>query len=377
MAIVLNTEAPDTSSVNNEMLFVAYEATKANDPSTYPDYAYICDVYVDSEYRGRIISRPHPVTKRGIFDVSKILQSSADYGLKITTSQTEDYDIRIPYQLKFGEQYGGVIYTNVLVDSTNRYCFETYKKRPFTSTDVLSNGLASNMPAKVKYHSSQAYHLIPYFSNVSGITDIVVTYYDSSGNSISSDTIDNSGYTANTIRQANILYSGVPSNAAYALLTGAGVSVRVDYLCDGKYTPFTLAWLNPYGAFDSQSFGMVSKKSIELDKKTFAQTNYVVDSSGLVSYKEGKVYYGSKRGFHSNVLTRLKLTSHILNDNEYSWLSELFASPLVYLYLPDEDLFIPVTIGQNNYDFNTYLNNKLSPLQFDVEFTDKYNAQNL
>lgn len=56
MAIVLNSEAGNTSSVNNEMLFVAYEATKATDPVTYVDYSYVCDVYVDSVFIERLMS---------------------------------------------------------------------------------------------------------------------------------------------------------------------------------------------------------------------------------------------------------------------------------------------------------------------------------
>ncbi len=69
MALEIKTQAGNSSSVSNEMLFVVYEGVKAIDPVTYPDYAYICDVYVDSEFKARLISRPMPDNNMGVFDV--------------------------------------------------------------------------------------------------------------------------------------------------------------------------------------------------------------------------------------------------------------------------------------------------------------------
>ena len=120
--------------------------------------------------------------------------------------------------------------------------------------------------------------------------------------------------------------------------------------------------------------GYVSKKIIELTKKDFTQLNYRLNASGEVSYEANNVYYGGKRGYATNVKIRLSLTSHLLSSDEYEWLSELFVSPDVYL---DDGTgkFIPVTIGANNYEYRTYKNSRLTPLQFDIEFGDVYNSQ--
>jgi hypothetical protein len=376
MAIVINTEPANTVSVNNEMLFVVYEATKAIDPVTYPDYSYVCDVYVSSTLVGRIISRPDPEYNRGIFDVAPILRSYVTYGLD-ASADVVDYTAKIAYQLKFGEQYDGTLYTNLLVDSSDREAYKTYAPKPFTSTSVLSNGLVSNMPSTVNYHRTQLYHLIPIFSNVTGITDLVVTFKDSGGSTISTDTTSNAGYVAKMIRQINIGEQAldIPSTAEYSLITGAGVSLRVNYLCDGKYTPYTLVWLNPFGAYESQSFGMVSKKVIELEKKDFSQLDYRINASGEVSYQANNVFYGGKRGYAARVKVKLNLTSHLINASEYAWLADLFISPDVYLYDTETSKFIPVTIGRNNYEYRTYANSRLTPLQFEVEFSTTYNSQ--
>lgn len=377
MAIVLNTEAANTSSVNNEMLFVAYEATKANDPVTYPDYSYVCDVYVSATLIARLKSRPDPLYKRGVFDISKALQSFATYGLKASAVK-EDYTVKINYQLKFGEEYSFTLYPNLLVDGSDRSCFTTYKERPFTSTNVLTNGLASNMPSVISYNRSQAYHFIPVYSNVTGVVDgsLSVTWYDSSNNSVGSGSISNSDYVLNTVRQLNIGSLTIPASAVYGLFSGVS-TFRVNYLCDGKYTPYTLAWLNPFGGYDSMSFGYVSKKDVTITKKDFSQLPYRLNASGEVSYQSNNVFYGSKKFFSSNVQSKLRLTSHLLTDTEYTWLADLFISPDVYLYDTDNSKFLPVRITANNYEYRNYSNSKLTSLQIEIEFTDMYNAQNL
>jgi hypothetical protein len=377
MAIVLNSEAGNTSSVNNEMLFVAYEATKANDPVTYPDYTYVCDVYVDGDFAGRIKSRPDPINKRGIFDVSKILQSFATYGLK-ASSVKEDYTVRIPYQLKFGEEYDFTLYTNLVVDSSDRYCYTTYKPRPFTSTGAIKNGVVSNMPSLVSYNRTQPYHFVSFHSNVTGVayTDATIDYFDSTNSNLGTYVIDNSDYIVNTVRQINVANPAMPANTAYAVING-DIALRINYLCNGKYTPYTLAWLNPYGGYDSMSFGFVSRKTIDITRKDFSQLPYRLDASGNVSYEANNVFYGSKQNYAASVQQRMRLTSHLLTADEYKWMADLFISPLVYLYDSEVDKFLPVRVTPVNYEYRNYSNSKLQPLIVDVEFSDLYNSQYL
>jgi hypothetical protein len=382
MALVLNTEASNESSVNLEMLFVVYEATKATDPTTYPDYAYICDIYVSGNLVDRLISRPDPTYNRGVFDVSKALQSYVTYAPDLLLNKV-DYTAKVEYQLKFGEQYDGTTYTNLLVDSSNREAYKAYVKRPFVDTERLTNGLASNMPSVVNWNRNRRFQLVNIFSNVSGITDLVQTYRDAAGNSLGTQTFSNSDYVAKTIRQFNL--GSPPVGAEYSDITGAGItSLRVNHTCDGKFTPYVLVWLNPYGGYDSQSFGMVSKKSIETSRKTFEQLPYRLNASGEVSYHENRVYYGGKRAFNTGVKTKFMMTSHLLNEDEYTWLHDLFVSPEVYLLeaslasIGDPDdlgKFIPVTIGSNTYEFKNYANSRLTAFQFEVEFPEVYNSQ--
>lgn len=273
--------------------------------------------------------------------------------------------------------YDDSIYGVSSADEVTAY--KTYAKRPFTSSVIIANGLASNMPATVRYHRSQLYHFICYHSDVTGITNLVQTFKDESGNTLSTSTTDNSGYVAKKIRQVNIGEQAlnIPAAAEYSLLSGAGVSLRVDYLCDGKFTPLTLAWLNPYGGYDSQSFGFMSKKSIEVERKQFARLNYNIESNGTINYQANNVFHGSRKTFSSVAKVKMRLTSHLLNEDEYTWLADLFVSPDVYLFDATSGYFIPVMISGTNYEYRNYKNSKLTSLELEVEFTDEYNAQHL
>jgi hypothetical protein len=359
----------NSCSVTSEMLFVINESTKANDPVNYTDYKYILDVYVAGDLISRIIATPDPDHYFGVFDLSKILQQYVPaYGFNISTDIV-DYDVSLEYQCKLGEEYNGTRYLNVVTDSA-RTTFRTYKDRPFTSSSLIANGLASNMPDVITSLGNPVdYNIIPFYSNVTGISDLVATYKDKDGNTLDTATFDNSTFVAGKIRQVNVANSSKQTD--HVLFTGP-FSLRINYECS-KYPVHTLVWLNPFGAYESQTFGLVSKRSIELSRKSFASVNYRVDNSGNVTYLANGVFYGSKKVYANSIKTRLKLTSHLLSDDEYEWLEDLFKSTDILIHTSVG--FIPVQITSTTYDRRTYLNSRLTPLELEVEFSDDYNAQ--
>ena len=67
-------------------------------------------------------------------------------------------------------------------------------------------------------------------------------------------------------------------------------------------------------------------------------------------------------------------------DEEYQWLAELMMSPLVYAEIKLKELdeyslgeknFYPVTIKNTNYEYSTYVNNRLRPLELEIEMNQK------
>lgn len=388
MAITIQNTPSNNVSVTDEILFVVYEATKANDPVTYPDYRYVCDIYVDDVFVARQIARPDPTYKMGKFNVATILRNYVTYSLKANyASAYDDYTAKVSYKLKFGEEYDGTLYTNLTVDSDSRGAFKSYATRPFVNSEMMpavDNKFITNMPQTVYGYKTDKWFLLSFYDNASGFAGFSYQFYNGSSTVGAAGAVSGAGYSADTIRQADFGFvklatalslSQSEQDSITHLVVQAGLSARIVMYQCSKHTPITLAWLNPYGAYDSYSFGLVSKKSQELTRKEFQQLSYRLNVSGEVSYHENGVFYGSKRGYAGNVKTTLKMTSHLLTDAEYAWLAEMFASTDVYMYDTTLDKFFPVSVQETNYEVRTYKNSRLVPLEFNINFSDEYNTQ--
>lgn len=381
------------SSVSNEMIFVVEDA-KSLDPVTYPNYKYIADVYVDGELKARLRATPDPAYSFGRFDVSVILRDYVPaYGLSANYADgSVEYPINLDYTVKFGEEYGDTLYTNVLVDS-ERTCFRTYATRSFLTSDVVSNKenyIFSNRPFGdgifITDHKVNKWNIVPYYTNVTGAS-VSYNFDDGEGN------IVGAGGTFNYTDVGNVLqmnmgfqklttgYTDEEKESIRRLVFDVDdglttINYVTHYVCT-RYTPLVLAWLNPYGAYESQSFGLVSKRTNEITRKDYAQLSYQMNSSGIISYDSDGVMYGSKKGYAATTKASMALTSHLLTDAEYTWLADLFSSPDVYFFSDTLDRWVPCTIQDNNYEYRTYKNSRLKTLQFTINYTDSYNSQYL
>lgn len=392
MALVILSAPDNQDSVSSEMLFVIQEATKSVDPVTYPNYKYVLDVYVDSVLKARLRVPPDPTYSFGKFDVSAVLRDYVPaYGLK-ASSDTETYGIRVSYQVKLGEEYGDTLYTNLVTDS-ERTAYRSYANRPFLDSDIITARLGkapSNMPespvAMAAYKDAK-WLLMPYIDNASGAT--VSAELSSNGTAVGGGTVDfvYTGAMLNKVMQCNIGFDSITTSLGLTEDEKASVDTMIvtnnasnvykySFTCS-KHPIITLAWLNPYGAYESQSFGLVSKKTNTVSRKEYARLPYEINASGQVSYDSNGVMYGSKRGYASTTKNVLSVTSHLLTEAEYTWLADLFSSTDVYMYNSVIDRFVPVTISDSNYEYRTYLNSRLTPLQFTVQFSDEYNSQYL
>lgn len=389
MALSLLTYPGNQSAVTNEMLFVVSETVKTVDPTTYPNYKFVLDVYVGSDLVGRLKSNPDPTNLLGIFDVSKILRYYVpEYKLKANyANATETYDINVAYHVEIGEEYSDTTYTNLITDSS-RTCYKTYTEKPYLSTDVVTgkyNLVDSKMPIDLVAFKDDKHFLIPVIDNATG-AEFLYQCLDANGSGIGSAT--SIIYTTpDNVLQVNL---GFQKIAALLGLTSAqkesvdrlvfsfdGANQRtVTYGCS-RFPSTVIAWLNPYGAYESYSFGLVSKKTKEISRKEFAQLPYQINVSGVVSYGADGVMYGSRRTYNTLTKTTLNLNSHLLSDDEYTWLADLFSSSDVYMFDTVLDRFVPVTITDTNYEYRTYLNSRLTPLSFNIQFTDTFNSQYL
>jgi hypothetical protein len=132
-----------------------------------------------------------------------------------------------------------------------------------------------------------------------------------------------------------------------------------------KYKPYTLIFLNAYGAWDSFTF-VNGNILTENEKKRFEQMEWRLNGFNMVN-KNGKVKYEGMRTYGGDFKTKMKLTTDLLSTEEYKWLFELIVSPLVYLWDKDSSLLHPVQITDTNYEMKNSLQNKSEFLEVNID----------
>jgi hypothetical protein len=137
--------------------------------------------------------------------------------------------------------------------------------------------------------------------------------------------------------------------------------IRVNVVCNPKYDPINIHFVNAWGMWDSERFDLVSRLNMSVERKAFEQRDYRFNGNA-VDYKstsnryyEGAINYSNKSNF------TYKLTADALTDDEYNWMADLIASPQILMEI--DSYFYPVTLVENNYEFSKNVFNKLKALE--------------
>lgn len=145
-----------------------------------------------------------------------------------------------------------------------------------------------------------------------------------------------------------------------------------------KYEVYTLIFINAFGCWDSFTFHS-GEITTENEKKRYDLNNWKIYGAFPTDYISDREYnssvYNEKTSTYATEFkTKMKLTSDILNSEEYKWLFELIVSPLVYIYDKNNIALHPVYITDTNYQIKNSLKNKSEFLEVNIEI-DKQNTQ--
>ena len=343
--------------------FTVFDSVKPQDSTTYPNYKYVADVYINATLVARLKAYPDPVTFAGVFDISPIVRSYFESNFapdqSLTGNQFAPY---MTAQVKFGEDYGGTTYTNLITDSSRNY-YDTYKAGPYTNPVITwLNNFATDRPGTIEAIEDGLYQLVPYQPAASGTLN-----YTINGVAGSVMVTNPSGLIHFNLSSANV------SGATSATLVVSGITKVVTFKCAGKYPTRTLAFLNKYGGYETYDFSLVSKASITMERKAFERTPIRLGVSGVLSYESGDVYHTGKQTYATRAKQSLRVTSDYLNDAMYRWLGELVQSPEVYYF--DGSYWVPCQLIANAYEYKTLAVDRLTLLELDISLTGDYNTQ--
>lgn len=221
---------------------------------------------------------------------------------------------------------------------------------------------------------------------------LTITTYDSSDALLDIEDVDYTGILVQfNIGPAaiNTFFPGMidDSVAFYTVEDDNGHIITVNLNICSKYpSPVHLIFLNRLGGFESFWFRGKNRNSADIDRKTFGSNEYRIQTFPELS--EPLTMPVATEGLNNNLLPNSRtygttkkykwnLSTHLLTDAEFEWLSELVASPVVYMekFYDGEAFYIPMRITNTNYEYKRQTNDQLKPLEVELEVLRTFNTQ--
>jgi hypothetical protein len=355
MAYAITTSPPALSSAHLPVYFSVFDSVKPQDGTTYPNYKYVADVYINATLITRLKSYPDPVTYAGVFDIGPIVRSYlATQFASFTGTTGNQYAPYISAQVKFGEDYDGTTYTNLITDTERQY-FDTYKAGPYISPVVITpDRFAASAPTIDAIESA----IFPYIPTASGTLNYSVN--------------GTSGTVAVTYPTGIIHFQVTGSAGDQVTVNVSGQTRIINFKCE-RFTNRKLCFLNKYGGYETFDFSLISRESIGIQRKTFEQLPIRLGVSGEISYAAGQVYHRGKTTFAARAGQRMAIKSDWLNDATYRWLGELATSTDIWLW--DGAYWVPVQLVDGSYQYKTIAADRLTMLEMEIEISGDYNSQ--
>ena len=383
-------------SAHGDLIFTLLEDTKPFASGTYPDYKYVCDIYIGGVMVARLKAFPRPDDKIGFFDIGNVVRNYvtvnfAPAAANLQAQKVGEDNFYVNVICRFGEEYGNVTYTNLIIDTQRTY-FNHYNGRLIGQSTILSDYLdkvLSTRPYATPVYREAPFCFIPFLPTDDTTINLIIKAY--SGGALVGTTTQPFTPTAlssNEMQLFNVAPAAI--NAAspgfistfityYTVefnttnITGDSI-YQFNLACEPKFEVYTIHFLNRFGGFESKDFTKVSRRRIEVEKKDYGKSAYTIDSNGIPKYYNNqKVYQETISTYAVSWKEKMVLNSDLLTDAEYVWLEELILSPLAFIQIGD--YFYPMKITDSNYEVKKNINDDLTNLTLNIEFGDRFNTQ--
>jgi hypothetical protein len=392
-----------TGFTSGESLFDDFWITAISSASGQTDLKYILELYDGSNkiYEGKIY--PEPSNKYMYFDVAPIVRNKfSENFFEFDFSNNYDiYSLNNYVYYRIGTDYSGIttlnqvsgfVQANHLTMSRPKYKNRRYTKTTFFN-DLYNKWLTDRRQISSLNKNTDNFYIgysVAADSPAGETTAIKWESYNDSGGLISSSSyVDIEVGDLAGARIINIGPSGLNSltgsspnlnNCSYYIATlrwfndvttaYSYITFRINKACNPKYQSVPIHFYNRFLSVDTMRFDLVSRTTVDVERKSYNQRDYrfsgssvlYTDSSasGTTVYRENKINYNSTYNY------TMKLTSDLLDDQDWEWLEDLIESPKVYM--EEDGYFYPVTIKATNYEISKYINNRQRPLEIEIEF---------
>lgn len=389
--------------MHSDMYFVV---SSTNTSQT--NFKYVADIYINANLVARLKYYPDPTSLKGIINVGNVIRNywASYFKPTISTPTAFSYigsDIYVTYEVKFGEEYGGVTYTNLEeVEKTAYNQYDDYFRSNISGGYSYGGGYGTIAPGtfitnrdktQLLFDSSKRTTqrmFVGYLASIANTDfdlNLQVTVWNGSTSTTynGSELLNKRDFVLLDVSPAAInTYLGTtaigPTTVFYDVEmkedTGSMDFVRVHLDCFPRSESYNLHFLNALGGYDTMLFPLVNRQSRTGEKKAYSSSEYVYNSS--TSTMDRKNSYGILNGGSVNFWVEqtmsMKLISNWVNQTDYTWLKELIYSPEVYLEVVS-NTFIPVRITDSNWNEKKNFQDKTFNLELNIELSSKVNSQ--
>ena len=162
-----------------------------------------------------------------------------------------------------------------------------------------------------------------------------------------------------------IQYLTIPANSSSVKVydtddTTLLKTIKVNNVCEPKFTPYKVTFTNKYGAFQDLYFFKKTTESFSVTDETFKRNTI---SNSTATYDK---YAGQQERYNSNATKSISLNTGFINEDSNSTIEELFLSENVWIRYDNDTL--PIIPKSKSLTLKTSLNDKLSNYSVDFEF---------
>lgn len=405
MAITILSQPATFASLHDDMWFVV-----ESDNVVVEDFKYVYDVYVSGELVARVKNNPAPSGEGsyGIFNSAPIVRNYVENYFEPSGSnvlQATSDKLKVNYEIAFGEEVSGII-TNPASGALSYSGYNFYPPLFFDGILLLGNGgdlilsdqydnlLISNYAndwlterdiQNVDLIFGKKFY-ISFFSTLYSSCSVEIQKINEdgtdNGNSASGAllSIDNFSlwdFSAARINQyvgsefitedvyaykVRLVFNNIESNW-----------ITIKHVCYIRTNPVNVHFLNRLGGWDSFGFNLINKRRTQFDRRSFQRAAYQLSGSDMANTDQYNRFNEGKINFSIQHTDTYKLISDYISENDYHWLAQLVASPLVYLEVGGA--YFPIVIADNNYEYKLDKSDMLFNLELNIEVSKYNNSQ--
>lgn len=402
MAITISSVPATYASMHDDLWFVA----SSNNSGT-TNFKFVYDVYINGSQvtRSKVFPAPSGEGYYGVFNASPMVRAYISNYFEPSGSSVlvaSNDKIKVDYQVRIGEEVSGAVVSNLASGSYSAYnyyaplfgdIFTENGDIPLVLSDYYDNLLIENYTDDWLCDRDN--------------TDIPIEYSDQFFISFLKITSGSYKLWVQTINESNAVQTSVSGDltmtgqfnlfnfqagainewAGTTLITentyaynvyitrGSAVTrvLRFRQVCNPKFRQYNLHFLNRLGGYDTMAFRLVNRRRSEFQRASYRRNPYQLSNGTMTNIDAYNKYNETTYNFAVQHTDYYQLTSDWVNDQDFAWLAQLVASPIVYMEV--QGAFFPVTIRNTNYQYKYKVADGLFNFDLEVEVGKYLNSQ--